>query len=93
MVRGHRENGSVVLEVEDDGLGMDDELMARVTEPGLDRPRMPSSGTRVGVRNVHERIQLYFGTEYGLRYRRNGRGGTTVEVRLPVVAQGRSDHA
>lgn len=42
--------------------------------------------TRVGVRNVHERIQLYFGAEYGLSFAHNGGAGTIVRVRLPVIA-------
>ncbi len=36
-----------------------------------------------GVRNVNKRIELMFGTEYGLRYFRNEQGGVTVEIRLP----------
>ncbi len=85
VVRGHRSNGSVVLEVEDDGMGMDAELMKRVTEPRGDAVRTGDGGSRVGVRNVHERIQLYFGSTYGLTYRSNAAGGTTVEVRLPAI--------
>ena len=41
--------------------------------------------TRVGVRNVHERIQLYFGPRYGLSFHANNGAGTIVIVRLPVV--------
>jgi two-component system sensor histidine kinase YesM len=44
---------------------------------------------RVGIANVHERIRLYFGNRYGLRFGANERsadGGTTVQVRLPVVS-------
>lgn len=92
VVRGRRMNGSVILEVEDDGLGMEDELMGRVTRLRSSEEGGGKSGSRVGVRNVHERIQLYFGAEYGLRYRRNERNGVTVEVKLPVVGQeGRGD--
>jgi two-component system, sensor histidine kinase YesM len=37
------------------------------------------------VRNVHERIQLYFGRKYGLSFHSVHGGGTVVHVRLPVV--------
>jgi two-component system sensor histidine kinase YesM len=43
------------------------------------------SRTRVGVRNVHERIQLYFGRAYGLGFAHNEEGGTVVTVTLPIV--------
>ncbi|MFP4376306.1 MAG: sensor histidine kinase [Spirochaetales bacterium] len=92
VVRGARVNGSVLLEVEDDGLGMDEVLMAGVTHLHAESDRGTNGGSRVGVRNVHERIQLYFGPEYGLRYRRNAQGGTTVEVKLPVVNHNGSNH-
>lgn len=52
----------------------------------LSRRAGGSRRPRVGVRNVHERIRLYFGEEYGLRFRVGDGGvGTVVEVRLPVV--------
>ncbi len=49
--------------------------------------------TRVGVRNVHERIQLYFGSEYGLTFQGNNGSGTVVHIRLPVVEDGEADDA
>jgi len=51
--------------------------------------RLPRRRTKVGIGNVHERVRLYFGERYGLRFRGNdgsADGGTTVEVRLPVVS-------
>ena len=36
-----------------------------------------------GAYNVHERIRLKFGEEYGLTYTSTGGEGTTVTVRLP----------
>jgi two-component system sensor histidine kinase YesM len=73
--------------------------------PSLSRPtttdtvpdryrRLPKGRTKVGVGNVHERIRLYFGGGYGLRFRNNeesSQGGTVVEVRLPVVSSN-GDH-
>lgn len=91
-VLGRRRNGTVILAVQDDGVGMDDARMAKLLDPeteldGRD-PADPRDGYarhRVGVRNVHERVQLYFGTEYGLSFQHNNGSGLIVEVRLPVV--------
>jgi two-component system sensor histidine kinase YesM len=41
-------------------------------------------GSGVGVRNVDERIKLYFGKEYGLEFE-SGDDGTIVTIRLPAV--------
>lgn len=37
-----------------------------------------------GVRNVNKRIELMFGSPYGLRFTENENGGVTVVVRLPL---------
>ena len=46
-------------------------------------------GTRsrnsVGIANVHQRIQLYFGTEYGLSYASVPGSGTSVTLVIPAV--------
>ena len=43
----------------------------------------PGSGG-VGVRNVQNRLQLYYGAEYGLHYVSEKGSGTTVYVRIPT---------
>lgn len=94
-VNGRLESPGVVLRVEDDGIGMSDQKIRTV----LERPNggtvdstgkgavLGSDRAKVGVRNVHERIQLYFGAEYGLAFERNPKGGTTVAVLLPVLCE------
>lgn len=69
---------------------------AEQTEPGAVAVAAPARyrhlarrRTKVGIANVHERVRLYFGDRYGLRFGVNEDspdGGTTVEVRLPVVS-------
>jgi two-component system sensor histidine kinase YesM len=39
-----------------------------------------------GVSNINERIQLAFGTEYGLSFESTLGAGTTVTIRLPIWA-------
>jgi two-component system sensor histidine kinase YesM len=41
----------------------------------------------VGVKNVHDRIQLYYGKEYGLEFESEVDVGTTVKIRLPYVGE------
>ncbi|MDR2631462.1 MAG: sensor histidine kinase [Spirochaetaceae bacterium] len=44
---------------------------------------VPGSG--VGVRNVDERIKLYFGPDYGLEFESREDEGTTVFIHLPAI--------
>ena len=41
----------------------------------------------VGVRIVHERIQLHFGKDYGLVFASEKGEGTVVTVRLPALEE------
>jgi two-component system sensor histidine kinase YesM len=45
----------------------------------------PGRGSGVGVRNVDERIKLYFGAEYGLEFESREDEGTTVIIHLPAI--------
>ena len=78
-------DGRLLIEVSDDGIGMSPERAASLlhTAPGSGRDRL--SG--IGVRNVHERIQLYYGPDYGLQFESSPGAGTTVKIWLPMVSE------
>jgi two-component system sensor histidine kinase YesM len=41
--------------------------------------------SKVGLKNLSDRIKLSFGVEYGLNIRNNETGGVTVEVNIPIM--------
>jgi two-component system, sensor histidine kinase YesM len=82
LIRASKEGEDLVLSVTDDGIGMEQELAdSLLTEP---RPTMRSdgSGSSYGLYNVHERIRLFAGENYGLRVQSEPGEGTTVTVRF-----------
>lgn len=83
-VRGFMQGDRMILEVEDDGIGMDEEQLAHI----FDRKEPDERSNGVGVRNVQERIQLYYGKEYGLTYSSKKDRGTAVRVNLPADCEG-----
>lgn len=75
-----RSPGGLVIELKDDGVGMTPEVFATIMEQ---RTTPSSSGNGVGVRNVSDRIQLYYGSEYGLEVESEADVGTTVHLFIP----------
>ncbi|NBD25751.1 cache domain-containing sensor histidine kinase [Paenibacillus glycinis] len=79
-IRGMRVGDNVVFEVEDNGQGMTPEQLQRLLLPedGEDRKG-------IGIRNVDERIKLYFGREYGVHIRSEREVGTCVTITIPIL--------
>ena len=75
-------NHRIVLMLSDDGVGIsEDTLKNLLSDTGK---LINSSGTRIAVYNTHRRIQLLFGTDYGLSYSHATGGGTEVTIYLPI---------
>mgnify|MGYP002911095492 CR=1 FL=1 len=49
------------------------------------RPAINTKGSGIGVRNVHQRIQLTFGRQYGLTIQSEPDEGTLVRIHLPAL--------
>lgn len=76
---------AVVFAVEDNGRGADDARIAQMNESLGDVS--PFIGTHNGVRNVHERIGLVFGSGYGLTFRRREWGGVAAFISIPKTME------
>ena len=84
-VRAFREGEDTVIEVADNGLGMPEEVVERLLDQGSAYAAAGSKGSGIGLRNVHRRIQLTFGREYGLTILSEPDDGTVVRIRLPAL--------
>ncbi|MBS5480516.1 MAG: sensor histidine kinase [Clostridiales bacterium] len=73
--------GCLVLSVEDNGVGMDEEQIRRLFI------QKPQDSHGIGVVNVHSRIRLLFGEPYGLFYSSRSGCGTRVEILLPMLTE------
>ncbi|ULO09388.1 sensor histidine kinase [Paenibacillus sp. 19GGS1-52] len=71
----------IVIVISDNGLGMSQETMKLILTGG----NKSGSGSGVGVRNVNERIGLYYGREYGLTFESEIEEGTTVTITFPAL--------
>ena len=89
-IRGYRTDDDVYLEVSDNGLGMTTEKVHSLlsdkptADDGAAAPDTKRrGGSGIGLRNVHQRIQLLYGAGYGLSIESELDVGTTIRVHLP----------
>ncbi len=69
--------------VQDNGLGMTQEQLDTLL---TDHAHVSSRrGSGIGVKNVNERIRLYFGNEYGLIIESEPDEGTAIHIHLPAT--------
>ena len=88
-VTARREGDDLVIDVEDNGLGMRPELAASLLDE--ERPEVRTKGSGIGVRNVHQRVSLTFGEGYGLTIFSEPDEGTLVRIRLPALSREEAD--
>ena len=79
LVKGFMKNDNAVLQVIDNGVGMDEETLAHIYE----RHKVNYQSNGVGVYNVQKRLQLYYGNEYGITYESKKGEGTTATITIP----------
>lgn len=78
-----REGEAIVFTVADNGVGMSREQCAGILK------REPGDQTGIGIKNVNDRIKIYFGEEYGITIDSEEDEGTVVSIRMPKVEEGR----
>mgnify|MGYP001313731098 CR=1 FL=1 len=71
------------ITVADNGPGISEETLA-----ALRTNQVQSKGTGIGIANIHERIQLLFGDEYGVTVKSEQGSGTSVRIRIPYCLEG-----
>ena len=84
FIRVWQEGEKLLFIIRDNGLGMTKEraegLLTGETHAASGK------GSGIGVKNVNERIKLYFGEGYGLSIFSEPDEGTTVQISLPAVS-------
>lgn len=80
VIMGWMEEETLVFVVSDDGVGIPPEKLEQI----LSGRSAGSTGSNIAIYNTHKRIQLCYGSEYGLSYRSRPGYETEVEIRIPA---------
>ena len=86
-IKAWQEEDELYLSVADNGLGMTEDKVEMILTGKSSSGNGRGSG--IGVKNVNERIKLYFGEAYGLTIDSEPDEGTKVTIHLPVKAERR----
>jgi len=81
-VRVEKKEDDIYIIIEDNGMGMRKEVLENILK---DNNKVPKHGSGVGVINVHSRIQLMFGEQYGLEIYSEPDEGTRVVIHIPAI--------
>lgn len=85
-ISGRKEQEKLLLEVWDNGPGIDKEILARlqkILEDPVQLEKESINKQKIGISNIHWRIRLTYGERYGLKISSAGKEGTVVQVKLP----------
>ena len=77
-----QDGDDILFRVRDNGVGMSQEQVDAILEQD------PEDRTGIGIRNVNDRLRIYFGAPYGLNITSELDVGTCVEIRMPKVKEG-----
>ncbi|RIX59269.1 sensor histidine kinase [Paenibacillus nanensis] len=80
-IRIIRKTKDIVIEVEDNGIGMDEDTAAALRS-SLTEAQHGQRG--IGLHNVRRRLQLYYGSRYGIEFESRLHEGTTFRICLPL---------
>ncbi len=84
-VRGRKVDDELIFTVEDDGIGMPEEMLAGLIEKVKNRKHEVNTHGGFGLVNVEERIKLNYGDDFGLSFTSSYHIGTVVTVRIPAI--------
>lgn len=79
---GYRKDNSVVFQCEDNGIGMDETLLAELRSQ-LHEERNTTSHS--GLYNIHRRIHLLYKEDYGMTIESKMNKGTIITLKLPYL--------
>ena len=88
-IRAYTDNNSLIIDVHDNGQGMDIETLTKLQNSLSEEASFTELGHRnkqsIGLKNIHSRIELYYGKGYGLTVTSSQGEWTNVQIRLPIL--------
>lgn len=81
VITGWQEDGDICILVSDDGVGVPADILPRILSSDKNHH---TKGSNIAVYNIHNRLQLLYGEDYGLSYSSVEGQGCEVTIRIPM---------
>lgn len=82
LIKAYIEEEELYIDIIDNGLGMTEEEVENLLK---NVKKNKTKGSGIGLKNVNERIKIYFGDKYGLEIYSEPDEGTTIRIKMPCV--------
>ena len=88
LITGSIIENAIYLKVSDDGIGIKESDLPLILSSEKHKSiNKESKGSGYGIRNINERLKLYYGDDYGLSFSSIYEKGTTVTIKLPIIQE------
>lgn len=81
VITAKKEGNDILFTISDNGIGMTSEQVTEILRKEL------TDSKGIGVKNVNDRIKIYFGEEYGITVNSELDVGTTITIRIPAIME------
>jgi two-component system sensor histidine kinase YesM len=86
LIRGTIDENAIYIKVSDNGIGIkESELPFILSTKRVKSNSTSSKGSGYGIRNINERLKLYYGDDFGLSFTSTYEKGTTVTIKIPII--------
>lgn len=76
-----KRHGALMIRLLDNGSGMDRETVEKINTVGFTRD------DSFAIANIKKRLELYYGSQAGIRFRSRLGKGTFVKIKVPAIHQ------
>lgn len=81
-IYGFEKEHDIIIRISDNGAGENvEKIKAILTQPGTEPEKEKFSS--IGIKNVQDRLKLFYGEAYGLFVTGTPGGGVTIEIKIP----------
>jgi len=82
---GTRVNDDIIIRISDNGVGLDEVKRREIQAQLLTDAHQEEDEIHIGLKNIFDRIRLYFGEGYGLVLTSKLNAGTTIEIKIKYL--------